>query len=46
MKNVGHEDVTYVEVEGRNHGTIASRMGEADDEVALAIKAFIKRLSR
>ncbi len=45
MKSVKHEDVTYLEVEGRNHGTIASMMGEADDEVALAIKAFIKRLS-
>lgn len=45
MKAAGHEDVTYLEVEGRNHGTVASRMGEADDAVAQAIMAFIQRLS-
>jgi acetyl esterase/lipase len=44
MKAAGHKDVTYFEVAGRDHGTIASRTGEADDEVAAAMLAMIKRL--
>lgn len=41
MKAAGHTDIQYLEVEGRDHGTIASRMGESDDVVADTIKAFI-----
>lgn len=41
MKAAGHDSVSYSEFEGRDHGTIANRMGEPDDEVAAAIKAFI-----
>jgi acetyl esterase/lipase len=44
MTAAGHRDVTYLEVEGRNHGTVASRVGETDDEVAQAMIAFIARL--
>jgi hypothetical protein len=45
MKAAGHEDVTYFEVEGRNHGTVANRIGEVDDAVAEAMTAFIQRLT-
>jgi acetyl esterase/lipase len=41
MKAAGHPAVTYLEVEGRDHGTIASRMSENDDLVAQAVKDFI-----
>lgn len=44
MKAAGHKDVTYLEVAGRDHGTVASRTGEADDEVAAAMHAMMKRL--
>lgn len=46
LKAAGHEDATYLEVEGRNHGTIANQIGEAKDVVADAIIAFIERLCR
>jgi len=42
MKAFGHEKVEYIEVEGRDHGTIISRIPEADDVVARAILAFIQ----
>lgn len=42
MKAVGHETVEYLEVEGRDHGTIVSRIPEPDDVVARAILAFIQ----
>lgn len=41
----GHEDVALRVVEGRNHGTIASRVGEKDDAVAAAMVRFIRRRS-
>ncbi len=41
MKAAGHEHVDYLEVEGRDHGTIVSRIPEPDDVVARAILAFI-----
>ncbi len=44
MKAAGHKDVTYFEVDGRNHGTVANRIGEADDAVAKAMASFIQRL--
>lgn len=44
MKATGHQDVTYLEVDGRDHGTIASRIAEPDDAVAKAMTAFIERL--
>lgn len=46
MKAAGHEHVDYVEFEGRNHSTIASRLPEKDDPVALAILNFIEKLSK
>lgn len=45
MKAVGHKDTTYLEVEGRDHGTVASRTTEADDIVARTMIEFIKRLT-
>jgi acetyl esterase/lipase len=42
MKAAEHEQVEYLEVEGRDHGTIVSRIPEPDDVVARAILAFIK----
>ena len=44
MKAAGHKDVTYLEVQGRNHGTVANRTGKADDVVARVMIAFIQRL--
>ena len=46
MKAAGHKDVTYLEVGGRNHATIANRIGEANDAVADAMIAFIERQRR
>ncbi|QDU29646.1 Carboxylesterase NlhH [Anatilimnocola aggregata] len=46
LKAAGHKDVTYLEVEGRNHGTIGNRIGEPTDTVALAMLEFMKRLRR
>lgn len=45
MKAVGHEDVEYLEVAGRDHGTVASRINEPDDDVAEAMLQFIRRHS-
>jgi acetyl esterase/lipase len=45
MKAAGHKDVTYLEVEGRDHGSVASRIGEPGDAVAKAMTLFIQRLS-
>ncbi|NLZ07694.1 MAG: alpha/beta hydrolase [Phycisphaerae bacterium] len=42
MKAAGHERIEYLEVEGRDHGTIVSRISEPDDVVARAILAFVK----
>lgn len=41
MKAGGHKRVEYVEVAGRDHRTIVSRIPEPDDVVARAIVAFI-----
>jgi len=46
LKGAGHKDATYLEVEGRNHSTIANRIGQPTDEVALAMLEFMKRLKR
>ena len=43
MQAAGHGDATYLEVAGRNHGTIASGIAAADDTVAEAMLAFIDR---
>ena len=42
LREVGHHDITYKIIEDRNHGTIISRAGEAEDEVAGAMIEFIK----
>ncbi|MCZ6795476.1 MAG: alpha/beta hydrolase fold domain-containing protein [Planctomycetota bacterium] len=41
MKAAGNERVRYLEVAGRDHGTIASRIPEASDVVAAAILKFV-----
>lgn len=43
MKAVKNENVTYLEVAGRDHGTVANKLAEKDDEVAAAILAFIRK---
>jgi acetyl esterase/lipase len=45
MKAVEHADATYLEVEGRNHGTIVSGIPDPDDAVARAILDFVERVS-
>jgi acetyl esterase/lipase len=42
LKAVDHPDASYLEFEGRNHGTIVSQIPEPDDPVAAAIAAFIE----
>lgn len=42
MKAAEHPDVAYLEVPGRNHGTVANRIGQPDDVVAQAMFEFIK----
>lgn len=44
MKAAGHEDTSYLEFEGRNHGTIVTRIPDADDPVAAALVDFVTRL--
>ena len=46
MKAAGHKDMTYLEVENRNHGTVAGCIAETDDKAAAAIVDFIERLKR
>lgn len=41
MKAAGHDSVRFIEVADRDHGTVASRMGDPDDEVAQEILQFI-----
>ncbi|WP_182867185.1 alpha/beta hydrolase [Rhodopirellula sp. JC639] len=43
MKAAGHDDIQFIEVAGRDHGTIASRMGDPNDTVAHAILQFIRQ---
>ena len=45
MKAVDHADVTYLEVEGRNHGSIVTRIPDAGDPVADAIVEFVRRVA-
>lgn len=45
MKAVDHADVTYLEVEGRNHGTIVTQIPNAGDPVAEAMVEFVERIS-
>lgn len=44
MEAAGHKDVTYVEVEGRTHVTIASDTAKKDDVVVKSMRKFIERL--
>ena len=45
LKAVEHPDATYLEFEGRNHGTIVTRIPEQGDPVAAAIAGFVSRHS-
>jgi acetyl esterase/lipase len=46
LKGVGHEDAMYLEFAGRDHGSVADRTGQPDDEVARAMQAFIVERAR
>jgi len=47
LKAVGHPDATYLEVAGRNHGTVASSIATVkNDPAAVVIRNFLQRLSR
>lgn len=46
LKAAGHLNASYLEVEGRNHGTIANRLPEKKDVVAEAILSFIQKYQR
>jgi acetyl esterase/lipase len=43
MRAANHPDVAYLEVPGRDHGTVASRIGQPDDPVARAMLEFIQK---
>ncbi|WP_143543748.1 alpha/beta hydrolase [Rhodopirellula sp. MGV] len=43
MKAAGHQHIRFVEVQGRDHGTVANLMSEPDDEVAAMLIEFIKQ---
>lgn len=45
MQAVDHDDVAYLEFDGRNHGTIVSQIPNANDPVADAIAEFVARIS-
>lgn len=45
MRAAGHRDATYLEFEGRTHGSIVMRIPEEDDPVAAAIVDFVGRLA-
>lgn len=40
-KHRGASDIAYLQCDGRDHGSIIGRMGEADDPAARAILAFV-----
>jgi dipeptidyl aminopeptidase/acylaminoacyl peptidase len=46
MKAAGHKNATYLEVAGRDHGSIAYRIPEADDIVAKTMIEFVHRAKR
>lgn len=43
MKAAGHGDVTYLEVEGRDHGTVGSQLPDSDDVVAKTMIDFVEK---
>lgn len=43
LKNAGNENASYLEVKGRDHITIISKILEKDDEVTQAILEFIRQ---
>lgn len=45
MRAVNHSDVTYLEFEGRNHGTIVSQIPNVGDPVTDAIVDFVARVA-
>ena len=46
MKAAGHKSTRCLVVEGRNHGSIAGRFDQEDDEVALSMIRFVKEKSK
>ena len=44
QKNAGNKNVSYLEVEGRDHGTIYTKINESGDVVAEAMLEFIRRI--
>jgi len=45
LNTAEHPDATYLEVEGRTHGSIVTKIPEAGDPVAAAMIGFVERLS-
>lgn len=46
LKAVGHPDAVYLEVAGRNHGTVAAELANPKDVGSQKVLEFIRRLSR
>jgi acetyl esterase/lipase len=45
LRSVGHADASYLEFDGRNHGSIVTGIPDAEDPVARAMTDFIARVS-
>ena len=45
MKAVDHPDVTYLEFEGRTHGSIVTQIPNPHDPVAEAMVQFVARIA-
>ncbi|MGE3804077.1 MAG: alpha/beta hydrolase [Gemmataceae bacterium] len=45
MKAAGHKQTECLIVKGRNHGSIAGKFADKDDEVAAAMLAFIQKVT-
>lgn len=41
LRAAGHEAATFIEVPGRDHGSVASKIGDANDPVGPAMVAFM-----
>ena len=46
MKAAGHKSIECRIVPGRNHGSIAGKFAEANDEVALAMLEFMRKRTK
>ena len=46
LKAVGNQRVKHLQIDGRDHGSVAGKIADAEDPARLAILAFIEEVSR